>query len=147
MAGQGDLPEAYRDFTAGLALAEEIGDEHRAALLTRQLGLLRLRSGDPAHARADLIAALDRFAVLGDAHCEAYCLTDLATLEAPEVAVQRLTQALEIFERIGDRRAQAQTARRLGELHRGDERFGLSDAYLAEARRLQSTVEISRTWL
>ncbi|MEU7825012.1 BTAD domain-containing putative transcriptional regulator [Catellatospora sp. NPDC049133] len=141
---KGELAEAYRYFTAGLALAEEIGDEHRAALLTRQLGLLRLRSGEPALARADLIAALDRFAVLGDAHCEAYCLTDLASLEAPEVAVQRLTQALEIFERIGDRRAQAQTARRLGELHRGDERFGLSDAYLAEARRLQSTVESTR---
>ncbi|MEV0456998.1 BTAD domain-containing putative transcriptional regulator [Catellatospora methionotrophica] len=141
---KGDLAEAYRDFTAGLAIAELIGDAHRAALLTRQLGLVRLRSGEPAHARADLIAALDRFAVLGDAHCEAYCLTDLAALEAPEVAVQRLTQALEIFERIGDRRAQAQTARRLGELHRGDERFGLSDAYLAEARRLQSTVEMSR---
>lgn len=141
---KGDLGEAYRGFTAGLRLADEIGDAHRAALLTRQLGLVRLRSGDPAHARADLIAALDRFAVLGDAHCEAYCLTDLAELESPEVAVHRLTQALEIFERIGDRRAQAQTARRLGELHRGDARYGLSDAYLAEARRLQSTVEMSR---
>ncbi|MEV4412961.1 BTAD domain-containing putative transcriptional regulator [Catellatospora sp. NPDC049609] len=142
---RGDLAEAYRDFSAGLRIAEEIGDAHRTALLTRQLGLVRLRSGDLAHARADLVAALDRFAVLGDAHCEAYCLTDLAGLEAPEVAVRRLTQALEIFERIGDRRAQAQTARRLGELHRGDERFGLSDAYLAEARRLQSTVEMTRT--
>ncbi len=142
---RGDLTEAFRDFSTGLRLADEIGDGHRSALLTRQLGLVRLRSGDLAHARADLTAALDRFAVLGDAHCEAYCLTDLAGLEAPEVAVRRLTQALEIFERIGDRRAQAQTARRLGELHRGDARYGLSDAYLAEARRLQSTVEMTRT--
>ncbi|GAA1642231.1 BTAD domain-containing putative transcriptional regulator [Catellatospora bangladeshensis] len=141
---RGDLAEAFRDFGTGLRLADEIGDAHRSALLTRQLGLARLRSGDLAHARADLTAALDRFAVLGDAHCEAYCLTDLAALEAPEVAVRRLTQALEIFERIGDRRAQAQTSRRLGELHRGDARYGLSDAYLAEARRLQSTVEMTR---
>ncbi|MDI1464393.1 BTAD domain-containing putative transcriptional regulator [Catellatospora sp. KI3] len=140
---RGELAMAQHHFTAGLTIAEEIGDEHRTALLTRQLGLTRLRRGELSDARASLTSALDRFAGLGDSHCAAYCLTDLAGLEAPESAVDRLTTALEIFERIGDRRAQAQTAHRLGELHRGDGRHGLSDAYLAEARRLRATVDLS----
>lgn len=136
-----DLAQASSRFIEGLAVAEVIGDRHRAALLTHQLGVVRLRAGQPVQARAALVAALDRFAALDDSHCEAYCLTDLARLEPTETAVQRLTRALEMFERIGDRRAQAQAARRLGELHRDVGRSGLSDAYLAEARRLQSTVQ------
>jgi tetratricopeptide (TPR) repeat protein len=136
-----ELSQAHRWFTTGLRIAEEIGDLHRCALLTRQLGIVQLRSGKGVLARTTFAAALDRFAALGDAHCEAYCLTDSATLDPPEAAVIRLTTALEIFERIGDRQGQAQTARRLGELHRDVGRQGLSDAFLAEAIRLKSTVD------
>ncbi|MGY0235120.1 BTAD domain-containing putative transcriptional regulator [Longispora urticae] len=134
----GNLPAAAGALRTGLRLAGEVDDTHRTAHLTHQLGLLRLRSGDPAGARSALVAALDRFAALGDAHGEAYCLTDLAGFERGDAAVRLLTRAWEIFERIGDRRAQARTARRLGELHTGG---SLAAAYTSEALRLQSTVD------
>jgi DNA-binding SARP family transcriptional activator len=137
-----ELARARDWFTSGLAIAEEIADPHRCALLTRYLGVVQLRRGEDVLARTTLTSALDRFAALGDAHCEAYCLADFAALEPVEAALARLTTALEIFERIGDRKGQAQTARRLGELHHDVGREGLSEAYLAEAVRLQSTVEI-----
>ncbi|WP_412544008.1 BTAD domain-containing putative transcriptional regulator [Longispora sp. K20-0274] len=133
----GDLPAAAAALDTGLRLAAEVDDTHRAAHLTHQLGVVRERSGDRAGARAAMLAALDRFAALGDAHGEAYCLTDLAGFDRVDGAVRRLTRAWEIFERIGDRRAQARTARRLGELHTN----ALAAAYTSEALRLQSTVD------
>jgi DNA-binding SARP family transcriptional activator/tetratricopeptide (TPR) repeat protein len=136
-----ELDRARGWFRTGLRIAEEVGDLHRYALLTRQLGVVELRGGNDVLARTAFATALDRFASLGDAHCEAYCLTDSAGLYPPETAVIKLTAALEIFERIGDREGQAQTARRLGELHRDVGRSGLGDAFLAEAIRLTATGE------
>jgi DNA-binding SARP family transcriptional activator len=137
-----ELAEALRCLREGLAIAGEVHDRHRIAHLTHQLGVVRLRLGEPAEARGCLAAALEHFADLGDAHGEAYCLSDLAGLERGEAATEGLTRALEIFERIGDRRAQGETARRLGELHRDAGRDRLGAAYLAEASRLQATVEL-----
>jgi hypothetical protein len=110
------------------------------AHLTHQLGVVRIRRGDGRGALPLLTAALELFAALGDAHGEAYCLGDLASLESPAAAVARLTPALEIFERIGDRRAQAHCSRRLGELHRDIGQVGLAEAYLDEARRLDASI-------
>ncbi|GIG56538.1 hypothetical protein Lfu02_09100 [Longispora fulva] len=133
----GDLRAAADALLTGLRLAGEVDDAHRTAHLTHQLGVVRLRSGDRAGALAAMGAALEGFAALGDAHGEAYCLTDLAGFDRTVGAVARLTRAWEIFERIGDRRAQARTARRLGELHTN----ALAAAYTSEALRLQSTVD------
>jgi hypothetical protein len=117
-----------------------LDDHHRVAHLTHHLGVSLLRRGDAESGHAKLSEALERFGCLGDAHGQAYCLTDLAELEPVDGAVGRLTAALEIFERIGDRRAQAKCARRLGELHREAGRDSLGGAYLDEAQRLQATV-------
>lgn len=138
---RGELTGAWTSFEAGLAVAREVGDRHRVAHLTHRLGVVRLRQGDVSTARRWLAEALEGFTALGDAHGAAYCLTDLAEVEPDAAAVERLTRSLDIFERIGDRRAQAQTARRLGELYQDAGRSGLSDAYLAEAHRLWSALE------
>ncbi|MFE9652285.1 BTAD domain-containing putative transcriptional regulator [Micromonospora sp. NPDC006431] len=133
--------EALRSLNAGLPLATELDDQHRVAHLLHRLGLVRVALDEAAAARDCFITALGRFTVLGDAHGQAYCLSDLAELEQGAAAITRLGRALEVFEQIGDRRGQEQTARRLGELHRVAGRERLGDAYLAEARRLRSTVE------
>ena len=121
-------------------MASALDDHHRVAHLTHHLGVSLLRRGEAEAGHAKLTEALERFGSLGDAHGQAYCLTDLAELEPIDAAVGRLTAALEIFERIGDRRAQAKCARRLGELHREAGRDSLGGAYLDEAQRLQATV-------
>ncbi|MFJ8578589.1 BTAD domain-containing putative transcriptional regulator [Micromonospora sp. NPDC093277] len=133
--------EALRSLNAGLPLAAEVDDQHRVAHLLHRLGLVRVRLNEAATARGCFTAALDRFTAIGDAHGQAYCLSDLAELEHGDAAISRLSRALEIFEQIGDRRGQGQAARRLGELHQEAGRGRLGDAYLAEARRLHSTVE------
>ncbi|HEX5594656.1 MAG TPA: BTAD domain-containing putative transcriptional regulator [Micromonosporaceae bacterium] len=138
---RGDLDEAGRWLQAGLKIADQVGDRHRVAHLTHQIGVVGLRAGRADGARAALSSALNDFVALGDVHGQALCHRDLAELERGTAAIERLTRALEIFERIGNRRAQAQTAQRLGELHREAGRDGLSDAYLTESRRLQSAVE------
>ncbi|WP_157740001.1 BTAD domain-containing putative transcriptional regulator [Micromonospora narathiwatensis] len=133
--------EALRALNAGLPLATELDDQHRVAHLLHRLGLIRMSLDEAVAARGCFTAALDRFTAIGDAHGQAYCLSDLAELEQGVAAITRLSRALEIFEQIGDRRGQEQTARRLGELHRDAGRERLGDAYLAEARRLRSTVQ------
>ncbi|WP_018348259.1 BTAD domain-containing putative transcriptional regulator [Longispora albida] len=130
--GAGRPAAARRWIGHGLALARQAGDPHRIAHLTHQAGVVALRTSEPA--RDLLTEALGMFAQLGDAHGEAYCLVELATFDTGGAAVTRLGRALEIFERIGDRAAQAATAARLGELHRGS----LGEAYTAEAHRLQT---------
>jgi tetratricopeptide (TPR) repeat protein len=115
------------------------------AHLLHRLGLVRVSLGEAAAARDCFTTALDRFTAIGDAHGQAYCLSDLAELEQGDAAITRLTRALDIFEQIGDRRGQEQTARRLGELHQDAGRERLGDAYLAEARRLRTTVQHEMT--
>ncbi len=140
LLARGELDEAARALGNGLALATQADDQHRLAHLTHILARVLLRKGSDAIGHAHLLRALELFASLGDAHGEAYCLMDIADLEATDSAVSRLGRALEILERMGDRRAQATCARRLGELHRDAGRDSLGGAYLDEALRLQATV-------
>lgn len=140
LMARGELEEAARALANGLALAARVDDQHRLAHLTHNLGRVLLRQGAADRGHVQLARALELFASLGDAHGQAYCLMDLADLEATDEAVARLNDALDILERIGDRQAQAKCARRLGELHRDAGRDSLGGAYLDEARRLQSTV-------
>ena len=141
---RGRLPEATRCLAIGLRIAREQGDRHRRAHLIHRLAGVRVRAGQPKTAHRLLSTALEQFVDLGDAHGQAYCLYDLAALGSGEVAIQRLTGALEIFERIGDRSAQARTVRLLGELHHQTGQRNLGRAYLAEAGRLSRSVRPDR---
>jgi len=141
LLARGELDESTRALNKGLAIAAEVGDNHRLAHLTHILARVMLRKGDEPQAHANLLRALDLFIALGDAHGHANTMMDLADLEPVDVAVGRLTEALEIFERMGDRQAQAKCARRLGELHRLAGRDGLGGAYLDEASRLSAHVQ------
>jgi DNA-binding SARP family transcriptional activator len=143
LLARGELDEAIRALHKGLALAAQVDDNHRLAHLTQHLGRVLLRKGDEAAGHAQLARALELFAALGDAHGHAYTLMDLAPLEPSDLAVARLTEALEILERMGDRQAQAKCARRLGELYREAGRDGLGGAYLDEATRLSKSVILS----
>ncbi|HEX6870197.1 MAG TPA: BTAD domain-containing putative transcriptional regulator, partial [Micromonosporaceae bacterium] len=116
LLARGRVAPAKQWFGRALAIAEEVGDLHRAALVTHQLGVLAQRAGSVHEAKAAMRAALARFVALRDTRCQAYCLSDLAGLEPPDAAVERLTGALDTFERFGDLRAQAVTSRRLGDL-------------------------------
>jgi SARP family transcriptional regulator, regulator of embCAB operon len=135
----GDLGLARTWFSGALEIAERIGDAHRVAHLHRSLGEVALRAGDEDDASRLLGLALAAFTELGDVHGEAYALVELGKLTQPaELSAQRLTRALTIYQRLGDRRAEADTAERLGRLHEAAGRRELASAYLDEARRLHS---------
>jgi tetratricopeptide (TPR) repeat protein len=137
----GDLMQARAWFCGALEIAERIGDAHRIAHLHRSLGVVALRADDPAEAERLLSLALAAFTDLGDIHGEAYALVELGRLTQPaELAAQRLTRALHIYQRLGDRRAEADTAERLGRLHEAAGRRELASAYLDEARRLHAAL-------
>jgi DNA-binding SARP family transcriptional activator/Tfp pilus assembly protein PilF len=138
---RGDLEQARSWLDRALELAEAIGDRHRSAHVRHQLGIVALRSGRTGDAGRLLTEALDGFTAIGDVHGEAYALVELGRLDQPpERAAGQLIQALRIYQRLGDRRAEADTAERLGQLHSAAGQRELASAYLDEARRLRADI-------
>jgi SARP family transcriptional regulator, regulator of embCAB operon len=136
---RGELGQAQQWLTSALELAEQIGDRHRTSHLRQALGSLARREGREQDARGLLDQALAGFTTIGDIHGEAYALVELGRLvQTPAEAAERLTRALHIYQRLGDRRAEADTAERLGQLHGAAGQRELAAAYLDEARRLRT---------
>ncbi|MCP2325045.1 DNA-binding SARP family transcriptional activator [Hamadaea flava] len=136
---RGNLDRAQEWLESALNLAEVIGDRHRTAHLRQALGSVARREGREQDARGLLDQALAGFTTIGDIHGEAYALVELGRLEqTPAEAADRLTRALHIYQRLGDRRAEADTAERLGQLHGAAGQRELAAAYLDEARRLRA---------
>ncbi|NUT31649.1 MAG: tetratricopeptide repeat protein [Hamadaea sp.] len=136
---RGDLAQARTWLGEALDLAETIGDHHRTAHVRQALGTAARRAGQDSDARHLLAQALDDFTRIGDVHGEAYALVELGRLDQPPAeAADRLIRALRIYQRLGDRRAEADTAERLGHLHGAAGQRELASAYLDEARRLRA---------
>jgi len=136
---RGDLGQARTWLSGALELADAIGDRHRTAHLRHALGAVARRDGRDSDARLLLAQALEGFTAIGDVHGEAYALVELGRLDQPPAeAAERLTRALHIYQRLGDRRAEADTAERLGQLHGAAGQRELAAAYLDEARRLRA---------
>ncbi|MEV6967906.1 BTAD domain-containing putative transcriptional regulator [Hamadaea sp. NPDC051192] len=129
----GDTDRASAYLNDALDLAIGVGDRHRIAHLTHQLGVVSARRGHTAEAEAHFGAALDTFVAIADLHGEAYTLVELAALTGGD---RQLIRALDIYQRLGDRSAEATTASRLSQYYSASGRFDLADAYHDEARRL-----------
>jgi SARP family transcriptional regulator, regulator of embCAB operon len=139
---RGDLAQARTWLCGALEIAERICDAHRVAHLQHSLGVVAHASDDDATAQRLLSSALETFVDIGDVHGEAYALVALSKLPQPtELTAQWLTRALNIYQRLGNRKAEASTAEWLGSLHEAAGRRELAAAYLDEARRLHSDLD------
>jgi tetratricopeptide (TPR) repeat protein len=100
---EGDLAEAERSLSEGLALAEQVAVPERVAGLTANLGLVASARGETATAIHRLSTALAQADALGTLHLAAQIRIWLAPLLPPAEACARLREARAIAE-AGDRR-------------------------------------------
>jgi CHAT domain-containing protein/Tfp pilus assembly protein PilF len=114
----GELDQARKRFNDALVLCRQIGDRSLEAATLNALGILDLRAGRPGTARDQLRAALAlrppgsrgravTLETLGVAYRDLGLLTD---------ARQAYTEALSIFQSLGDSREQASSLGNLGRL-------------------------------
>jgi tetratricopeptide (TPR) repeat protein len=125
---QGHLEDARTWFSEALRIAEDIGDEFRAALVLVNMGELH-RTGDaPLRALACQRQALTTLERIGDEHSVAYALLAIgetfAALEDWTNAEAASRRARTIFTRIGDHGGETACARLLDKVASAASRCG-----------------------
>jgi tetratricopeptide (TPR) repeat protein len=98
---RGDLDEAEKLFTEGLATAREVPIAERIAGHTANLGLVAIRRGQDEQARARLREALAQAEALGAGHLSVRIRLWLAPLVPPDESADLLAQAQAVAEQAG----------------------------------------------
>lgn len=114
---QGALNEAIACFVEAHSLYIEKGDQHGAAEMLNNLGVIYSQQQRWSEATETLEEAHQAFISMGDTDGQAQILGNLGSLYRAsgqlEKAAQHLTDALTLFHRLGDRQAEGITWRAL----------------------------------
>ena len=134
---QGDHEGAEQHYHRALESFEGMEDERGCALAYHNLALTATRRGELDRAERNLSRSATIAARVGDVHLEGLC--ELNRAEVCQVrqhygdAMRRAEAALELFERLGDRRAKSDAYRIIGMVFRDTGRSVLAEERLRDA--------------
>jgi putative nucleotidyltransferase with HDIG domain len=152
---QGEYAAAYEHYHRALEAFEESEDERGCALAYHNLGMLASRRGELDEAERSFGQSAAIAARAGDVHLEGLCELNRAEVcharQQYGDALRRAEAALDTFEKLGDRRAKADTYRLIGMVFRdtgrtvlAEERLRTSIVLAMDTGSLLSQAESSR---
>jgi putative nucleotidyltransferase with HDIG domain len=138
---QGDHQAAYGHYRRSLEAFESAVDERGSALAYHNLGMIATRRSELDEAERCFEQSATVAARTGDIHLEGLCELNRAEVSHARQqygdALRRAEAALEIFERLGDRRAKSDVYRIIGMVFRDTGRPALAE------ERLRSSVALA----
>jgi len=138
---QGDHQAADDHYHRSLEAFESADDERGCALAHHNLGMIATRRGELDEAERCFERSATVAARTGDVHLEGLCQLNRAELSHARQqygdAMRRAESALDIFERLGDRRAKSDVYRIIGMVFRDTGRPALAE------ERLKSSVALA----
>ena len=131
---QGDYLKAYEHYRRSLAGFESAGDERGCALAYHNLGMIASRRGELEDAERCFEQSAAVASRAGAVQLEGLCELNRAEVchgrQQYADAMRRAEAALDIFERLGDRRAKSDSYRIIGMVFRDTGRPALAEARL-----------------